>query len=239
MYIGKTKLTEMKHFMTLMALVVAVTAGAQGTSIHEYPWNPDFNNDTYIGSEDLMGLLSTYGTQFGLPPEPCDYDGTEFEEFFLALVDGIAVMDSIWVEYELEDINSYFVPGCPEMVTDTIVLVNYGMLVQSGGTCNFGAATIWSFKGPDAFGQYLSLQLHFNPQSGEFWFLTHSPLMNQFVNDGYFGYACATTSKEMLPWPTDWYLDEEGIHIESGWEEDDWPYYANYLHILPYWHYAE
>ena len=33
--------------MTLMALVVAVTAGAQGTTIHEYPWNPDWNNDNY------------------------------------------------------------------------------------------------------------------------------------------------------------------------------------------------
>ena len=28
-------------------------------------------------------------------------------------------------------------------------------------------------------------------------------------------------------------------YIESGWEQNDWPYYANYLHILPYWHYAE
>ena len=35
--------------MTLMALVVAVTAGAQGTTIHEYPWNPDSNNDNIIG----------------------------------------------------------------------------------------------------------------------------------------------------------------------------------------------
>ena len=34
--------------MTLIALVVAVTAGAQGTTIHEYPWNPDFNNDTTL-----------------------------------------------------------------------------------------------------------------------------------------------------------------------------------------------
>jgi len=65
--------------------VVAVTAGAQGTTIHEYPWNPDFNNDTYVGSEDLMGLLSTYGTQFGLPPEPCDYDGTPLEELLSGL----------------------------------------------------------------------------------------------------------------------------------------------------------
>ena len=60
----------MKHLMTLMALVVAVTAGAQGTTIHEYPWNPDWNNDNYIGSQDLTGFLSAFGSEFGNPPEP-------------------------------------------------------------------------------------------------------------------------------------------------------------------------
>ena len=43
------KKIKMKHVLTLMALVVAVTAGAQGTTIHEYPWNPDWNNDNLIG----------------------------------------------------------------------------------------------------------------------------------------------------------------------------------------------
>ena len=43
--------------MTLMALVVAVTAGAQGTSIHEYPWNPDSNNDNLIGLDDLLDFF--------------------------------------------------------------------------------------------------------------------------------------------------------------------------------------
>ena len=43
--------------MTLMALVVAVTAGAQGTTIHEYPWNPDSNNDNLIGVDDLLDFL--------------------------------------------------------------------------------------------------------------------------------------------------------------------------------------
>ena len=47
----------MKHLMTLMALVVAVTAGAQGTTIHEYPWNPDRNNDNLLESNDLLDFL--------------------------------------------------------------------------------------------------------------------------------------------------------------------------------------
>ena len=60
-------------------------------------------------------------------------------------------------------------------------------LIMSLTLSNFGAATIWSFKGPDAFGQYLSLQLHFNPQSGEFWFLTHSPLRREQLRARYQG----------------------------------------------------
>ena len=92
--------------MTLMALVVAVTAGAQGTTIHEYPWNPDWNNDNYIGSQDLTGFLSAFGSEFGNPPEPCDYDGTPLEEFIWHLR-WLNILDSIFIEYELEDVSTY------------------------------------------------------------------------------------------------------------------------------------
>ena len=47
----------MKHLMTLLALVVAVTAGAQD-------WNPDSDADGIIGVEDLMGLLSVFGMEW-------------------------------------------------------------------------------------------------------------------------------------------------------------------------------
>jgi uncharacterized protein (TIGR02145 family) len=46
----------MKHLMTLMALVVAVTAGAQ-TSL----WNPDYDEDGIIGAADLLALLTVFG----------------------------------------------------------------------------------------------------------------------------------------------------------------------------------
>ena len=53
----------MKHLMTLMALVVAVTAGAQ-TGLVEFPYNPDADNDDVIGTADLLALLSLYGSEF-------------------------------------------------------------------------------------------------------------------------------------------------------------------------------
>ena len=61
-----------------------------------------------------------------------------------------------------------------------------------------------------------------------------------FLVDNFFGgnYYPWTDSYPM-PLPAEWFLDENGIHLETGWSEGDWPYYANYIHILPYWHYAE
>jgi len=49
--------------MTLMALVVAVTAGAQ-TGLVEFPYNPDADNDDIIGVNDLLELLSLFGGEF-------------------------------------------------------------------------------------------------------------------------------------------------------------------------------
>ena len=127
--------------MTLMALVVAVTAGAQGTTIHEYPWNPDSNNDNLIGVDDLMGLLSLYGTEFGNPPEPCDYDGTPLEDLVIGIADGSIILDSIFIEYELEDVSTYYVLGCPDPVTDTLIFSNSMMLENVYFSTDLGNVT--------------------------------------------------------------------------------------------------
>ena len=48
----------MKHLMTLMALVVAMTSGAQVTNVN---YDPDANGDNSIGVDDLLALLSLFG----------------------------------------------------------------------------------------------------------------------------------------------------------------------------------
>ncbi|MGY8942108.1 MAG: hypothetical protein ACKVJH_08765 [Flavobacteriales bacterium] len=72
MYIANTKLTEMKYLMTLMALVVAVTAGAQVT----YPWNPDSNADEFIGFNDILDILAVYGAEFSPENLICNTDSS-------------------------------------------------------------------------------------------------------------------------------------------------------------------
>ena len=53
----------MKHLLTAFACLLAMSLSAQ-TGFVEFPYNPDSDNDDMIGTEDLLGLLSLYGSEF-------------------------------------------------------------------------------------------------------------------------------------------------------------------------------
>jgi len=58
----------MKHLLALMALCVAFAAGAQ-------TWNPDADFDNVIGVNDLMALLSVFGSEWTADyPQDPEYD---------------------------------------------------------------------------------------------------------------------------------------------------------------------
>ena len=224
--------------MTLLALVVAVTAGAQGTTIHEYPWNPDWDNDNFVGSSDLTGFLSAFGSEFGNPPEPCDYDGTPLEDLFIGITDGSIILDSIFIEYELEDVSTYYLLGCPDPITDTLVYAASHMLNQWFINPNqWQAFNYYNGNGPLP----LTFEFHYNLINGSYLIQTQNYVLsnNGFTADGFFGSYTANSNNVQIPFPESWYLDEDGIHLDGAWGPEEWPYYANYLHILPYWHYAE
>ena len=217
-----------------MALVVAVTAGAQGTTIHEYPWNPDSNNDNLIGVDDLLDFLPVFGDEFGNPPEPCTYDGTPLEEFAIGVIDGSIIVDSIFIEFELEDVSTYYLLGCPDPVTDTVIVANSFMFQYFEID-----PTHWYAFATNGGGDYMDISFSANILNGTYAWFFYNHSIAEFTADGFFVSMGAQSSWVSLPFPEDWYLDENGIHLESGWSSSDWPYYANYLHILPYWHYAE
>ena len=74
--------------LTVALFFLSFSALAQNNSIHVYPWNPDSDQDNHIGVEDLQSFLTVYGNDFGLPPEPCTYDGTSIEDFFIGISSG-------------------------------------------------------------------------------------------------------------------------------------------------------
>ena len=54
--------TIMKHFTTLLALLLSCSMLAQGPV--EFPYNPDSDGDDFIGVNDLMALLGEFDLVF-------------------------------------------------------------------------------------------------------------------------------------------------------------------------------
>ena len=99
----------MKHLATLLIATCCFTAFAQGDI--DYPYNPDFENDGFVGIEDVLELLSVYGTPF--TPEQLLLDGASLTEIIESLqshidslasyttegFNAIAINDSLLTEY--------------------------------------------------------------------------------------------------------------------------------------------
>jgi len=99
----------MKKLFTLLLAAACFTTSAQ--SDIDYPYNPDFENDGFVGIEDVLELLSVYGTPF--TPEQLLLDGaslTEIIESLQSQIDSlasytnegfgaIALNDSLLTEY--------------------------------------------------------------------------------------------------------------------------------------------
>ena len=138
----------MRYLVTLLFAALSFNAFSQNNSIHVYPWNPDADQDNQIGSGDLLPFLSAFGEEFGMPPEPCTYDGTDFEDLMFGIADGTIILDSLFIEYELEDVSSYYVFGCPELITDTLIFGNYVMLKDFSTSVD----NQWRIEGYDNLG---------------------------------------------------------------------------------------
>ena len=98
----------------------------------------------------------------------------------------------------------------------------------------------WRIVGTDTYGESLNFRLQFSTVSGNYSFKLQANGNYLYTHDGAFGSSViAYTDISQLPWPSEWYMNEAGIFFDVLWPEDDWPFYATYMHILPYWHYAE
>lgn len=242
--------------MTLLALVVAVTAGAQlnnpqGWSNYDFPFNPDANNDNTIGSADLLQVLAVFGNEYGNNPPACDYIGTDFENLWANFVTGIAIMDSLFYEVEMSDIQLSSYPGCPDMVWDTVTVILNGMIYDWQHTLS---SQDWRIDGyPNYPYGYGSMRFQWYSdnysQPNTYKFTWNAPqILNSYLALGWFDDASSTSFSDIvsLPFPDGWTLDGNGIHFPpSNWGQYgnssyvDWLSYATSITIIPYWHYAE
>ena len=227
----------MKHLLALMALCVAFAAGAQ-----QMPYNPDANADLFIGVDDVVGILSLYGTPLMQPQLTCDYEGTEFESLILGAITGEIIIDSVYVEYLIHDTLTYYTPGCPDLVIEPIVLER-GMLIQGPSSLqsyNWGERC---YLNNSIFGYTREIQIDYHQNENTFALLLYDYEIDITLPN--FGIATFwddlstpdQTAHLPLPFPEEWHLDEDGMQID--WRENTWASAAQEFRLIPFWHYAE
>lgn len=236
----------MKHLAILLTMAITLTGLAQNNFIQEYPWNPDSDNDDFIGVGDLTGFLSVFGQQFGTPPEPCDYDGTPIEEWFSGLITGDIILDSMFIEFQLLDSSLVYYPGCPDPVMEVVELHFSDMMTNVGWNNSPWSSS--SYLG----GQYLAvfesfsdlvIGFHYSGLGGQYHLFSYYNALSVagYSSDGLFGTGNWFSSGAItLPFGPENSFDENGLSFDpSIWSSNNWPHYASYITLLPYWHYAE
>ena len=219
----------MKHVFTLLAFALMSSSFAQSSS----PWNPDSNDDSYVGNIDLLSMLAVYGQQVGIDSSiTCDFDGTPFEQFVAGVWDATIVLDSVLFQYHVLDSGSIYMAGCPDPVWEVVDVeraywtygVDYSQMFQNG----------YVVTATNFLGWRRQLRFHFNTNTGAYSFLWFDEEMSLW--EDIVGQDHATTSSTQLPFPNSWGLDEEGIHLDS-W--NGWVSSTTYFSIIPFWHFAE
>ena len=207
----------MKHLLALMALCVAFAAGAQHhTTV--WPYNPDINADGNYGSTDLLGFLPLYGTEPMPSPQLCDYEGTEWEDLFFGVLDYSIILDSVYFSFTATDVHTYFQPGCPDAVTDTVTVSDHIMMTNTGNN---------NLMGPWSNGEQGYMSFYFNSEYNIYRVnLPMSEVVGVFAQDGFFGGAGSSSPKLIeFGLPLDVLtLDSTGVSY-NDYTLSDWPYY--------------
>lgn len=212
---------------------------AQNHFIEVMPFNPDVNSDFKVTSVDLLSFLGVYDTEFGMTPPSCDYDGTSFEEFYFGLMNMEIILDSMFIQYTLYDVNEYYVVGCPEPVTDTLEYTGTAMLNAFNQQPNYVGLTA-SNHNPHIEGGYFSMSFDFRPANGEYVIVMNNNEISPYLNSGFFaGGLSMIVAYLNLPFSADLTFDEDGLDLSSLWNAGQWAHYATEFVMLPYWHYAE
>jgi len=123
----------MKHFLTLIAMCVAFAVGAQTAQI-DLPYNPDADEDSLIGTTDLLPLLALFGGEF--EPDEILFNDVALVQVILAMQETIAELQA-----QVAALENQSVPGLSDHLsyddsTNAFVLegVNFQVTRGSAGS---------------------------------------------------------------------------------------------------------
>ena len=220
---------------TLLALT-GVLCALSGMAQSTMPWNPDANDDSYIGATDMLSTLAVYGQQFGIDSSlTCDYDGTPIEEFFGNVWNGDIIIDSMLVQYHTTDSAQVFIAGCPDPTWES---VSYERVWTTNSVLINPDRKRWTIS--DGYYRYFEIEYEsttgfflFEIQDGEVWGAGLTEIL------GHQGARPLTLGSN------EWYIPFNVLSAtfdENGIQFGEWSGFlsgATYVNILPYWHYAE
>jgi hypothetical protein len=221
-----------------LALLSCAALSAQSTA----PYNPDANDDSYVGAPDLLSTLAVYGQQVGIDSSlTCDYDGTPVEEWVAGVWDGVIIVDSILIQYHVLDSALVYMAGCPDPVWET---VSYERAYLLSSFNDQGGSKVWSSS---ALGYYRYFLISFEGNNGRYTFEFQDDEVYYTDLDDILGnhYSYAFWLDEAgNPYSNGWYIPfDEGFTMdETGLHFEHWNNFlsgATYIDILPYWHYVE
>ena len=226
----------MKHLLTLTALLISSLAMGQ------MPYNPDSNGDDLIGATDLISVLGLYNTLMVDSSLTCDYQGTDLEQLCIGLIDATLQLDSLYIEYLIYDTLSYYLPGCPDLVLEPVILEPAYMLPS--GFHSQDPVETWVQTSMSYLNYSRSVRLSYWENNNnfslyirddEFTYTTTYNLTSDWDPCAPFSQNCG--NRRGLPFPEDWILSEDGIHVD--FKPHSWANNCENLRIIPYWSEAE
>ena len=223
----------MKNLLACLAVFAACTAWAQSSA----PWNPDANDDSYVGATDMLSTLAVYGQQVGIDSSlTCDYDGTPFEEFLGDVFDNAIILDSLMLQYHCFAVTEVYFPSCPETYPDTISYERAYTLYPESSLPN--ERRFYS----GLYGYPRRVIIGFAENSGAFSLRMWDDEVELTGLDVFLGHRGCSAINSLSG--ENWYLPfpEEYEYSETGVSYDSWSGFlstATFCTILPHWHYAE
>ena len=196
-------------------------------------WNPDADDNGSIGATDVLATLSVYGNEWGVNTSlTCDYVPTDSEQWFVDVLTGQVVIDSLFFQQIQLTSSEVYVIGCPEPVIDTIVIeqtswlfpsyidLDYPELVFEDISVNEAFVNFYINYAAGTYGMYLIAE----PENVSSIYSAGFPLINQWYYNA------------QLPFGADFILNESGIDGNLWNSPND---YVQFIQLIPYWHYAE
>ena len=221
----------MKNLLACLAAFAAFSVSAQQFSP---PWNPDADDNGSIGATDVLATLSVYGNEWGVNTSlTCDYVPTDSEQWFLDVLTGEVVIDSLFFQQVQLTSTEVYVIGCPEPVADTLVIeqtswlfpyvvdLEYPQLYfENSSSSNSG----YAFFGISFSQGYYDIVMSAEPEDLE------------SISNAGFDLDTWWQHNMQLPFGAGFILNESGIGGGLWSSPND---YVQFIQLIPYWHYAE